>query len=168
MDIRLARPADLPTLREIERDAGQRFHQIGMAQIADDEPLPIDELARYQHAGTAWVATDDAGAPVGYLLAEPVDGNLHIEQVSVLGRAAGHGVGRGLIERAAAYAAARGMPALTLTTFAHVPWNAPYYRRLGFRVLGEDEITPGLAGIRRQEIGHGLDRWPRVCMRRDL
>lgn len=61
-----------------------------------------------------------------------------------------------------------GAPALTLTTFAEVPWNAPYYRRCGFRVVGGNELTPGLRAIRAREDTHGLDRWPRVCMRRDL
>ncbi len=37
-----------------------------------------------------------------------------------------------------------GLPALTLTTFAEVPWNAPYYEPCGFRRLAEAEITPGL------------------------
>ena len=60
------------------------------------------------------------------------------------------------------------LDALTLTTFRDVPWNAPYYRRCGFRVLDEQEWTPGLRAIREREAGHGLDRWPRVCMRRDL
>ncbi|MZD06511.1 GNAT family N-acetyltransferase, partial [Streptomyces sp. SID5785] len=55
-----------------------------------------------------------------------------------------------------------------LTTFRDVEWNAPYYARLGFRVLAEDEVTPGLARIRAAEAAHGLDRWPRVCMRREL
>jgi len=60
------------------------------------------------------------------------------------------------------------MPALTLTTFAQVPWNAPYYARCGFRILGDAEVTPGLRAIRRQEAEMSMDRWPRVCMRRDL
>jgi hypothetical protein len=42
-----------------------------------------------------------------------------------------------LLDRAAADAAAKGLRALTLTTFAEVPWNAPYYARCGFRVLND-------------------------------
>jgi hypothetical protein len=49
-----------------------------------------------------------------------------------------------------------------------VPLNAPYYARCGFRVLDEAELTPGLRAIRHREAELGLDRWPRVCMRRDL
>lgn len=57
---------------------------------------------------------------------------------------------------------------LTLTTFAEVPWNAPYYARCGFRVLDDSELSPGMRTIRDREIAHGLHRWPRVYMRRDL
>ena len=60
------------------------------------------------------------------------------------------------------------MPALTLTTFAEVPWNAPYYARCGFTVLDESAIGPDLRAVRAREADHGLDRWPRVCMRRTL
>jgi hypothetical protein len=49
-----------------------------------------------------------------------------------------------------------------------VPWNAPYYTRCGFRALDDRELTPGLRAIRAHEAAIGLDRWPRVCMRRDL
>jgi N-acetylglutamate synthase-like GNAT family acetyltransferase len=91
-----------------------------------------------------------------------------VEQISVHPRAARRGVGRELLEHLAGYAAGYGFPALTLTTFADVPWNAPYYRRCGFRALTAGEVTPGLARIRANEAASGLDRWPRVCMRRDV
>ncbi|MFF4715061.1 GNAT family N-acetyltransferase [Streptomyces eurythermus] len=168
MDIRSPRVSELPVLRDIERAAGQRFHDIGMPEIAEDEPLPLDELARYRRDGSAWVAVDAADIPVGYLIADRVDGNFHVEQVSVHPGSARRGVGRSLLEHLADHARSRQVPALTLTTFADVPWNASYYSRCGFRVLAESTLTPGLREIREREAAHGLDRWPRVCMRRDL
>lgn len=108
------------------------------------------------------------GRPVAYVLAEPVDGNVHIEQISVDPGSAHRRIGRALIEHVARQAAAAGVPALTLCTFAEVPWNAPYYERCGFRSLAEGELTPGLRRIRAEEAHAGLDRWPRVCMRREL
>lgn len=168
MDIRSPRLSELPVLQDIERAAGQRYHETGMPEIAEDEPLPLDVLARYQRDGRAWVAADAAGIPVGYLIADHVDGNFHVEQVSVHPGSARRGVGRSLLEHLARHARSRQVPALTLTTFADVPWNAPYYTRCGFRVLAESSLTPGLREIREREAAHGLDRWPRVCMRRDL
>ncbi|MEV4535644.1 GNAT family N-acetyltransferase [Asanoa sp. NPDC049518] len=165
MGIRRAQRADVPTLQAIERAAGEAFRDIGMPEIADDEPPTEEDLDAYLQAGTAWVTTID-DHPIAYLIAEPIDGNLHIEQVSVHPRHAHKALGRHLIDHAAAEAAANDMPALTLTTFRDVPWNAPYYERCGFQPIPEDELTPGLRAKRQQEADHGLDRWPRVCMRR--
>ncbi|MGW2558598.1 GNAT family N-acetyltransferase [Streptomyces sp. NPDC001514] len=168
MQIRPAVHAELPLLQDIERAAGEPFRSLGMAAIADDEPPPLDLLERYRRAGHAWVTADADDRPVAYLLSEAVDGAAHIEQLSVHPAVARRGLGRGLIDHLAAMSVAQGLTALTLTTFADVPWNAPYYARLGFRALGEDELTDGLREIRRAEAEHGLDRWPRVCMRRDV
>ncbi|MEV4351992.1 GNAT family N-acetyltransferase [Actinoplanes sp. NPDC049596] len=166
MRIRTALPSDLPQLQEIERAAGESFRSLGMAAIADDDPPPLEVLAHYQRAGRAWVAVDEWDAPIGYLLARPVDGDVHVEQVTVHPSHQGQGVGRRLLERAEQYAVEAGAPAVTLTTFAEVPWNAPYYRRRGFVVLDAAALTPGLRAVREHEASIGLDRWPRVTMRR--
>ncbi|MFG2406500.1 GNAT family N-acetyltransferase [Streptomyces brevispora] len=168
MRIRPARRSDLPLLQDIERAAGEPFRTVGMSRVADDEPPSLDVLDEYRRAGRAWVTVRADDRPLGYLVADPVDGAGHIEQVSVHPSAARRGLGSGLIGHAGSWAAAEGLGGLTLTTFSHVPWNAPYYGRLGFRVLMESELTDGLRKIRAEEAEHGLDRWPRVCMRRDV
>ncbi|GAA3503860.1 GNAT family N-acetyltransferase [Streptomyces prasinosporus] len=168
MRIRPAAPGDLPVLQDVERAAGAPFRDLGMDRVADDEPPALDALERYRRAGRCWVAADGRDRPVAYLIAEPVDGALHVEQVSVHPRAARRGVGRALLVHAARHAREEGLAALTLTTFAEVPWNAPYYARLGFRALTEPDLTPGLRRIRAEEAGLGLDHRPRVCMRVDL
>lgn len=164
--IRLVRPEELGVLQAIELAAGEVFHDVGMPEIAGDEPLSLEQLDGYRRVGRAWVVDD--GGPVAYVVTEPVDGFEHIEQVSVHPDHARRGLGRRLIDHVASTARVAGVPALTLTTFVDVPWNAPYYERLGFEVLPEDGMTPGLLAIREQETAHGLYRWPRVTMRREL
>jgi N-acetylglutamate synthase-like GNAT family acetyltransferase len=93
-----------------------------------------------------------------------VDGAAHIEQVSVHPLHARRGVGRALIERAKGWARSQGLESVTLTTFVDVPWNGPYYERLGFRYLTPEEETPSLRAIRENERALGLDAWPRACM----
>jgi GNAT superfamily N-acetyltransferase len=166
--VRPARPDDGEVLREIERLAGARFRDIGMDEIADDEPTSLETLAGYAAANRAWVATDDAGTPVGYVIVDVVDGCAHVEQVSVHPDHQGAGVGRALMDRVGAWAVQADRPAVTLTTFADVPWNRPLYEHLGFRVVPEVEIGPGLRAVRAAETAHGLDPTVRVCMRLDV
>lgn len=168
MRIRAARLAQLATLQVIERAAGRMFCDVGMPEFAEYDPWPLPVMAARQDAGRLWVVANDDDQPAAYLMADLVDGSLHIEQVTVHPGSARRGLGRALLDHAANRAVADGLPALTLTTFAHVPWNAPYYARCGFRVLDDAEITPGLQAIAQREAAMGLDRWPRVCMRRDL
>ncbi|MGY0019565.1 GNAT family N-acetyltransferase [Streptomyces sp. cg35] len=168
MIIRNATAAELPRLQEIEVAAGAVFRTLGMDAVADDEPPAVEELERYRRAGHAWVAVAEDGTVAAYLVGEVVDGAFHIEQVTVHPDAARRGMGRALIAYAADCARDQGRAGLTLTSFADVPWNAPYYERLGFRRLPEAALTPGLRDIRAAEAEHGLDRWPRVCMRREL
>ncbi|MFR9770549.1 GNAT family N-acetyltransferase [Nocardia sp. SC052] len=165
--IRPATSRDLPVLQDIERAAGEPFARIGMTTVADDEPPSLATLRQFQQAGRAWVWTDD-DLPIGYLVAAVVDGNAHIEQVSVRPDHARRRIGKRLLDRAARWAAVAGLPAMTLTTFTEVPWNGPYYERLGFRYLSAWEETPGLVALRAAEQAHGLDRWPRACMRAEL
>ncbi|MDP9341349.1 MAG: GNAT family N-acetyltransferase [Actinomycetota bacterium] len=138
-----------------------RFEDLGSLRA-------IDELAVYQREGRAWVATDEDDRPVGYILARVVDSNAHIDQVSVHPNHARQGIGADLIETVVAWAKQHRLAAITLTTFSEVPWNAPYYQRLGFKRVADVEVTDGLRRIRDHEAAHGLAEWPRVTMRRPL
>ena len=144
------------------------FADYGMPEVAEDEPPDIDALSEYCLDDRLWVAVDSKDTPIGYLMADLVDGCAHIEQVSVSPDHAGHRIGQALIEALALWATARKLPALTLTTFAEVPWNAPYYEKIGFQPIPEDNQSPGIRQIRDRERRLGLDRWPRLCMRRDI
>ncbi len=166
--IRPPRPVELRAVQQVEIAAGHLFADIGMGLVAEHEPFTTIELQGFLDRGAFWVATPVGGDPVAYLLVEEVDGCAHIEQVTVHPDHGRQGVGARLIDTAEGWAAARSLPALTLTTFSEVAWNRPYYERLGFRVLADDEITPGLVAIRTYEDDIGLGVWPRVCMRRDV
>jgi GNAT superfamily N-acetyltransferase len=166
--VRPPRRDELETLRAIERDAARAFADIGMPEIAGDEPLPVAELETFRARGRAWVAVDEADRPVAYLLSAVVDGCAHVEQVTVSPSHAGRGHGAALIEHLGAIALAEGTPALTLTTFRDVPWNAPYYERLGFVVVEPADRGPELAALVAHEAASIPGDAPRVAMRRPL
>ncbi|MEU5724471.1 GNAT family N-acetyltransferase [Micromonospora sp. NPDC047738] len=165
---RMARADELTEVQRIEVASGAPFRKVGMADVADMPPLPLDVLADRQRAGRVWVAVNTGDRPVAFVVVDLVDGCAHVEQLSVDPAYARRGIGRGLLDHVAGWAAARGLPALTLTTFRSVPWNGPYYTRCGFRELTGAEVTPGLAGLLAAEAALGLDPAERIAMRRPV
>lgn len=164
--IRTATSTDLPALQQIEIAAGEPFRSIGMDTVADDPPPTLDELNDFLTVGKIWVHTDANDVPLAYVHVEIVDDAAHIEQLSVHPLHARRGIGARLIDVVAHWASTHGLRSVTLTTFVDVPWNAPYYERLGFVRLPESALTPGLVRIRANEQAAGLDAWPRITMSR--
>lgn len=137
-----------------------------MTDIAEAEPMAIAALVAYSEAGRSWVAVDDQDRAVGYVVVDVIDDAAHVEQISVASDYQGRGLGRALLVEVERWAAGRYMTAMTLTTFDQVPWNRPLYENLGFAVLKESDLQPGLREVRDVETRHGLDPAARVCMRR--
>jgi GNAT superfamily N-acetyltransferase len=164
--IRPVQPGDLISIQRIERAAGELFRDVGMADIADHPDPPMALLTEFQRAGRGWVAVDDADRPVAFVLVLVVDRNAHIEQVSVHPAHMRRGIGRELIDHVAGWAAGHGLTDLTLTTFRDVPWNGPYYARIGFTPVEPDRRGPELALLMAEEATHGLDPAQRIAMRR--
>ena len=166
--IRHASRADAEQLAVIEAAAGERFRSIPeLAFVADHDPSFAPEILDPALAeGRVWVA-EDKEELVGYALALDLDGQPHLEQISVLPDWSGRGVGRALIAAVAAWASERGAPSLTLATYRDVPWNAPLYAHLGWTVVPDDEVAadPRLFAVRAEEAEHGLDPDARVFMR---
>jgi GNAT superfamily N-acetyltransferase len=168
VSVRGVRPGDVSRLQAIQMAAGDVFRDVGMSTVADSPPLPATSLSGYRKAGRAWVAVDDHDEPVGFVVADVVDRAAHIEQVSVHPAHARQRIGSMLLDHVAGWATRHSLLALTLITFRGVPWNAPYYERLGFRELAAAEITPGLAALWAAGPGTSQDGPVRVCMRREL
>jgi GNAT superfamily N-acetyltransferase len=159
---------DLEPIRAIEVRAGALFHQVGKPDIAGHPVPSAGELARFVDAGRSWVLAADGDVPAGFVLVDLVDGLAHIEQVSVDSPYARRGLGSTLMDHVGSWAAGRNIGALTLTTFREVPWNAPYYARLGFVELADEERGPELAALMADEAQHGLDPAERVAMIRPI
>jgi predicted N-acetyltransferase YhbS len=166
--IRLARIDDLPLIREIERAAGELFRKTEFLSVADDEPMSIEMLREHQKEGHIRVAVDRNDWPAGFAVTCIIDGAMHLHELSVHPAQGRKGIGRQLIATICKWAEEQGKPAVTLSTFREVPWNAPYYARLGFRILEEAELTDGLREIRTHEAQIGLPIDRRICMRKEI
>ncbi len=108
-------------------------------------------------AGGSWVVEDLDGRILGFACARLEDQALHLHEISVRREAQGQGVGRKLLQQVVDAARHTGARELTLTTFADVPWNAPFYAQLGFEVIGEGLLDARLQQILADELAHGLE-----------
>ncbi|MEO9140436.1 MAG: GNAT family N-acetyltransferase [Jatrophihabitans sp.] len=156
--IRAAEPEDLPLLGEIDDRAEVLFAMAGYS-------LPDIEFDTEALDGA--LAVFVAGEPpVAFACVIEVDGLAHLQEIAVVPGSMRKGLGSRLLERACDWAAEQDYPAITLTTYADVPWNGPYYAARGFVACA---ATAGLAQIRDHEAQLGLDAvGPRIVMRRAL
>jgi GNAT superfamily N-acetyltransferase len=162
--IRLAVVADAPHLPEVERSAGAAFRALpDLAWIADEPIVPGETSLPLIAAGTVWVAQDAASGVIGELLGGIAGDDLHIYELAVAAEFQQRGIGRRLLDTAANAARGRGLKALTLTTFRHVAWNAPFYARYGFAELSDAALDVRLRDILRAEAARGL---PNRCAMR--
>ena len=157
--IRVARPDEYDALRAIEDSGDAMFLDVGIG--------PFHSPEEDDHLEVAALVLAAGDPPVGFACVDLVDGAAHLWQLSVHPSAGRRGLGTALVAAVCEWAAAQGLGAVTLTTFRDVPWNAPFYRRIGFREL--DDLTPGLSAIRAHEAAIGDDDFgPRVAMRKEL
>ena len=167
--IRPARPSEADAIRVIERAAGQSFATVGYPDVAQHEPTSAAALRDAATDRALFVAVTPADdAPVGFLLCTEIDGDLYVQELAVHPAHAGHRLAVPLLATAGDLARTLGLPALSLTTFRNVPWNAPYYERLGFHVMPDDQIGPSLRLVIARQKAGGLDVANRVAMRRYL
>jgi ribosomal protein S18 acetylase RimI-like enzyme len=165
--VRLARAEDAPAMQAVEVAAGVRFRTVDdprIARCADAAPYPAEGLTRAATEGRAWVAVDDVGTVIGFALSWVVDGEGHLDELAVAPAHGRRGVGRALVDAVVAWTAAQGLQSVTLTTFRDVPWNGPYYEKLGFHVVAP--LTPALQALVDEQATWGLDPELRVVMRR--
>jgi len=165
ISIRPARRAEIQRVRQIERLSATRFLGTDLASLADDEPTDAETLERRIAEGGLLVAEESAEA-VAFVMFREVEGCAYVEQIDVLPSHAGRAIGAALLQAVAAIARRRGLAALTLSTFREVPFNAPYYRRLGFVEVAV--LSPAMQDIRREHEARGLDETARVFMRREV
>lgn len=149
----------------IERAAAERFSREDLPDSLRGAATSLGEFEAAARAGRLWIAwIADSGRPVGFALAAVVGGCAHLQEMDVLPEHGRRGLGQALVEAVVDWARQHGFRALTLTTFRSVPWNAPFYRRLGFRALTPAELTPALAQLLEDEAEDGLPRSKRLAM----
>jgi GNAT superfamily N-acetyltransferase len=155
---------DLDALPGIEREAAALFTGWQVPLSVLQEQTSLRHFAAAQRDGRLWVARSPGGEVVGFALVDLVGGEPHLEEMDVLPSHGRQGIGRALVGAVQAWARASGYDLLTLTTFRDVPWNAHFYRRVGFQEVSPQDLSPELQSLVREEAARGLDPARRVVM----
>lgn len=163
--VRLAQLQDIPQLIAIERSAAQLFLQQPAWRFLAEGPV----MSRQQHADfiqqqQEWLAESTPGEVAGFIAVLPQRQDWHIAELSVAVDWQRRGIGRRLIAEVAMLAKSQGAQRLTLTTFIDVPWNAPYYQRLGFQPVAVERLSLPLRQRLAEEAVQGFVAGSRCAM----
>lgn len=163
--ITAARPGDLALLPSIELAAAKLLEGHAPTSVLA-ETTSHEVLERVQRLGQLWVALDGE-VPVGFAHVEIFEPrSAHLDEIDVHPGHGRRGLGTNLVEAVCAWAASKGYESVTLSTFRDVPWNRPFYARLGFEIIPTEALTPALRAVVEDETRRGLDSGSRVVMRR--
>jgi GNAT superfamily N-acetyltransferase len=162
--LRPGRLRDLRHLATIERETAAVFPP-GLLPPHAARPLPRARLAQSVAASLLWVADHREAGPVGFVMCERHACCLHIAEMDVRPCHGRRGIGTRLLLHACAAASELGCRAATLTTFLHLPWNAPFYAKHGFVVISPAAAPAHLADALRGEVERGLANRVAMCRR---
>ena len=166
--IRAARPDEIALLPQIENAADERYARRGMPQVLAMPPASIASLEQGRRDGRLWVAVSPLNRVVGFALMKFPGGTAWLDQLSVLDRWQGRGLGGALIDRTARRARELGHDRLYLSTYLDVPWNAPFYGRRGFSSVPRGQWPRAFRLQFMIENSHGHPPWRRTIMQRQI
>jgi GNAT superfamily N-acetyltransferase len=163
--ITAARPQDLTRLPAIELAAARLLAGYAPESVLNETTSPV-VLKEALHAGHLWVALADDIA-VGFAHVEVIERETaHLDEIDVDPAHGRRGLGTRLVLHVCDWAAGHGYASVTLTTFRDVPWNMPFYARLGFGIVAPEHLSFALRTVVEDETRRGLDPSRRVVMRR--
>ncbi len=164
--IRSACAEDLKFLKEIELAAARIFPADVIPEDVRNQALPLETLESARKEGRLFIAVDNEEKPAGFIAVRRNDDEAYVIELDVHPDHQRKALGRALIGKAVEWSISQKCTVLTLTTFSGVPWNAPYYERLGFKRLKDGEISDALICQLMLEDKLGLK--DRVAMRKML
>jgi ribosomal protein S18 acetylase RimI-like enzyme len=166
--IRNARNEDIPLLGLVERSAAEIFRTVNLDFLSDGPTMDELFLSKLMNSSHLWVAVNELDRPIGFAGGEIIDGNFHISEISVAQDAQGKGVGNALIGELIRRVKEEGYTTITLTTYRDLPWNGPWYHKLGFLEVKVHEMGEEYSKILDSEAQHGHDMNFRCIMRKVL
>jgi GNAT superfamily N-acetyltransferase len=155
--------ADIFRLQEIEQAAAELFRGSPLIDIASMSVISMMDHERSIDEGLSFVAEIEARS-AGFVMGETQGRDAYLRELDVDPAFQKRGIGAQLVKHFADVAKAKGARAVYLSTFRTPPWNAPFYRKLGFRDVAHADYLPWMTTI-WQEQATFLDMNTRVFMK---
>lgn len=163
IQIRECRENEVCLLEQIEERADALFPKGLIPEDADN--YSVVSLERARQSGGLLLACQDQDI-VGFAVAEVIEDSYHLFLIAVLPQWGRQGIGSALLDRVAEDARRKDLVKITLTTFSHIEWNAPYYLKKGFEIILHSDASAHLIELLNCEADQGYSN--RVAMQRIL
>jgi ribosomal protein S18 acetylase RimI-like enzyme len=163
-----AQPEDVDRLIAVDLAAGQLFAPTGLLSddaLHDHVPETVMQQA-IEAKDLLKVSAQDSGA-VGFALVSHRGGTLYLDQISVHPDHGRRGLGAELVRQVCVVAKQRRLKQVTLSTFREVPWNGPFYRKMGFREIPRKDMADWMLELERIQ-AESLDLSQRCFMVRKI
>jgi GNAT superfamily N-acetyltransferase len=152
----MAKPEHLAALPRIERTAAEIFPEGMIPDEVKDYVLTLEDFEKALAKNQLWIAVTLDNNPVGFAMVLAKDKSAMLAELDVDPEHQRKGLGRNLVQTVINWAREKGYDHLTLTTFSNVPWNAPFYEKMGFRRLLRAELSVDLIAALAKEAELGL------------
>ena len=162
--IRLAAGHHVRAIPAIEQAAAAMFSETDLPAELRYLVTDVELIVEAQRHGRLWAALDEKKKLVGFALVRMVGRFAHLEEMDVHPDHARQGLGTRLLGAVIAWAKDGGHLGISLITFRHLPWNAPFYERNGFVQMDEGHEFDCLRDLIREEANAGIEPSRRVAM----
>ena len=164
VSIRTATGRDLAAIPGIELAAAGMFSETDLPHGIRYRVTTPEDLRVALDGNRLWVAVGPGDQVVGFAKVSIVDGQAYLDEIDVLPDFGRRGIGTRLVGAVTDWARDRAFETLSLVTFRHLPWNAPFYAKLGFSMLDSSEHGREVSGLIEEEGRAGIDIGNRVVM----
>ncbi|KAJ9607136.1 hypothetical protein H2200_008208 [Cladophialophora chaetospira] len=155
--VRPASESDIDYIWAIDSSATKKFGSIpALADLAASEESP-EKFESWLNQGRVYLV-EERDAPVGFVAAHEVNDVLHINEIGVHEDHQGKGIGALLLQaifewgQDIARQNNRDVARVSLTTYADVAWNGPWYKKHGFRKVEGELVGPWHAEEAKQDV----------------
>lgn len=160
---RPSRVADIFRLQEVERAAAELFRGSGLVDIDSMAVVSLTDHTAAIETGLS-LACEVDGRIAGFVIGEWQGEDVYLHELDVDPVFQRRGVGGALVRAFIDLAKAKRARDVYLATFRDPPWNAPFYRKVGFAAVSRDDYLPWMTALEEGQAAF-LDLSTRVFMK---